>query len=112
MKKIIARLFLTIQFGLFFILEIWIANFRVAYDVITPRFRAKPGVIAIPLDCKTDFEITLLALIISLTPGTLALDVSPDKKYIYLHAMFVTDRKKMISLLKKNFEKPLLRILR
>jgi multicomponent Na+:H+ antiporter subunit E len=38
-------------------------------------------VIALPLDAKTDLEITILASLISLTPGTLSLDVSEDKRF-------------------------------
>ena len=94
-----------------FLLEVLIANVRVAHDVITPSYRARPGVIAIPLDCKNDMEITLLAIVISLTPGTLALDLSPDKKNLYIHAMFIRDKEKLIREIKKNFETPIMRIL-
>ncbi|MDP1573996.1 MAG: Na+/H+ antiporter subunit E [Coxiellaceae bacterium] len=109
--KILFKGILAIQFILIFFYEVIIANFRVAYDVITPGFYAKPGVIAIPLDCKTDFEIMLLAIIISLTPGTLVLDISPDKKKLYIHAMFIDDKATLIHDVKNNFEMPLLKIM-
>lgn len=48
----------------------------------------KPGVIALPLSARTEMEITLVANLISLTPGTLSLDVSDDRKVLYIHAMF------------------------
>lgn len=111
MRTLFIKLVLIIKFIPFFIWEILIANLRVAHEVITPRSRAKPGVIAIPLDCKTDNEITLLAIIISLTPGTLAIDVSSDKKKLYIHAMFITDKDILISNIKNHFEKPIMRIL-
>ena len=111
MKIILFKFVFIIHFFVVFLWEIIIANFRVAHDVITPGFYAKPGVIAIPLDCKTNLEITLLSIIISLTPGTLALDVSRDKKYLYIHDMFIKDKAILIHEIKNKFEKPLLRIL-
>ncbi|WP_131783204.1 Na+/H+ antiporter subunit E [Legionella gresilensis] len=111
MKTLFIKIILIIHFMLVFIWEILVANLRVAYDVITPRYRAKPGVIAIPLDCRTDIEITLLAIVISLTPGTLALDVSTDKKKLYIHAMFIMDKDRLIAEIKNRFEKPIMRIL-
>lgn len=111
MKNLLVKLVLIIKFMLVFIWEIIIANLRVAYDVVTPGSLAKPGVIAIPLDCQTDIEITLLVIVISLTPGTLVLDLSSDKKELYIHAMFLTDKAKLIADIKNTFEKPLMRIL-
>ena len=83
-----------------------------AHDVITPRLFAKPGVIAIPLDCKSNVEITLFANVISLTPGTLSLDISADRKCLYIHAMFIYDVDKLKCELKKKFEAPIMEILR
>lgn len=111
MITLLTKLILITKFMLIFIWEIFIANLRVAQDVITPRSRAKPGVIAIPLDCQTDIEITLLVIVISLTPGTIVLDLSSDKKKLYIHAMFLTNKAKLIAEIKNTFEKPLIRIL-
>jgi multicomponent Na+:H+ antiporter subunit E len=48
-----------------------------------------PGVVAIPLDARTDFEITLLANLITLTPGSVSLDLSEDRRVLYVHAMYI-----------------------
>ncbi len=48
-----------------------------------------PGVIAIPLDARTDVEITMLANLITLTPGSVSLDLSEDKRTLYVHAMYI-----------------------
>lgn len=69
--------------------ELILANARVAVDVLTPRHRARPGVIAVPLDVRSDTEITLLANLITLTPGTVSLDISPDRHTLYIHAMYI-----------------------
>ncbi len=80
--------------------------------MITPKFFMKPGIIRIPLEAKTDLEITLLANLITLTPGTLSLDVSDDKKVLYVHAMYIKSKEEFISNIKEGFEKRLLEILR
>lgn len=101
-----------IAFLFYFLYELIKANMQVAYDVITPSFYMKPGIIKVPLTAKSDLEITLLANLITLTPGTLSLDVSDDKKVLYVHAMYVKDKQKFIEGIKNGFEKRLLEILR
>lgn len=77
-----------IRFFFYFIGELVKSNLKVAYDVLAPNPRMRPAVIAFPLEAKTDGEITILANLISLTPGTLSLDVSRDRKVLYIHAMY------------------------
>jgi multicomponent Na+:H+ antiporter subunit E len=67
------------------------ASLRVAWDVVTPREYMKPAVLAVPLRTRTAAELTTVANLISLTPGTLVLDVSPDLRQLYVHCMFVED---------------------
>jgi len=72
----------------------------------------KPGIVKFPLSAKTDLEITMLANCISLTPGTLILAVSDDRKAIYIHVMYLNDRDEFIESMKEGLEKKLLEILR
>ena len=120
---------LALSFALRYIWDLFLANLRVAYDVLAPgalsasrranalssarqrstgtsgtatvpdaqSLRAPlaeesyvcPGVIAIPLDARTDAEITLLANLITLTPGSVSLDLSADRRSLYVHAMYI-----------------------
>ncbi len=102
----------VVRFILFFLWELILANLRVAHDVLTPQHYMRPGVIAIPLDAKTDEEINLLANLISLTPGTLSLDVSADRKVLYIHAMYIDDIEKLKKEIKDGFEERLLEVIR
>jgi multicomponent Na+:H+ antiporter subunit E len=102
----------VIGFLFFFLYEMLKANLQVAYDVITPRFFMKPGIVKFPLSAKTDLEITLLANCISLTPGTLIIAVSDDRKAIFVHVMYLEDRDKFVEEVKNGLEKRLLEILR
>lgn len=101
-----------IAFFFFFLYELIKANMQVAFDVITPKFYMTPGIVRVPLDAKSNLEITFLANLISLTPGTLSLDVSDDRKVLYVHAMYVGDKEKFITNIKNGFERKLLEILR
>jgi multicomponent Na+:H+ antiporter subunit E len=89
------------------------ANGCLAYDVLTPNFHMQPGVIAIPLDAQTDTEITLLATMINLTPGSLTIDVSADRSVMYLHAMYLgEDADAYRRSVKDGFERRILEVTR
>lgn len=102
----------AIAFAGFFAWELVLSNLRVAWDVLTPRAYRRPGVVAVPLDATTDVEITLLANLVTLTPGTLSLDVSDDRRTLYVHAMFVDDPDELRREIKDGFERRVLELLR
>lgn len=108
----ILKLRQVLGLALFFIYELIKANIRVALDVLTPGFRMHPAFVAIPLEVQTDAEITLLANLISLTPGTISLDVSTDKSTLYIHAMYVDDPEDVRREIKNGFEKRVLQVMR
>lgn len=97
---------------LYFLWELLKANLRVAYDVLTPSPRMRPGIIAIPLDARRDIEITLLSNLITLTPGTLSLDVSSDCRVLYMHALYIDDVERVRRRVKEGLERRLLEVLR
>lgn len=100
-----------IGFIAFFIYDLVKANMRVAYDVVTPTHKMRPGVVAIPLTVDTDAEITILANLISVTPGTLSLDVSSDRKVLYIHAMYIDSEHELEDSI-KDLERRVMDILR
>lgn len=102
----------TVNFVFYFLKELILANLQVAYDIITPTHKSRPGIIAVPLDAKTDTEIASFANFITLTPGTLSLDVSDDRKVLFVHVMFVDDPEKFKKEIKEEFEKRLLDMMR
>lgn len=105
------RLPRLIRFVGFFIKELIVANLQVAFDIVTPVWHMKPGVIAMPLEAKSELEITMVANLISLTPGTLSLDVSDDRRVLYIHAMFLDNEQELRDSL-KDLERRVLGILR
>jgi len=99
-------------FAGYFILELLISSMRVAHDVLTPTFHARPGIVAIPLEASTDIEITTLANALTLTPGTVSLDVSEDRKTLYIHALFADDPEAVRRGIKNGMERRLMELLR
>ncbi len=87
------------------------SNLRVAYDVLTPRFHMRPGVIGVPLNARSDAEITTLSNLITLTPGTLGLDVSTDRRVLYVHVMYLDDEGEALAAI-KELEHRLLEVMR
>lgn len=97
---------------LVFIRELVEANLRLAYDVITPKHHMRPAIIGIPLAARTDFEITLLANLITLTPGTLSLHVSDDRSTLYIHSVYAPDVEQLRSSIKNGLERRILELTR
>jgi multicomponent Na+:H+ antiporter subunit E len=96
----------------FFVWQLLLSNLRVAYEVLTPGHHMRPGVVAVPLDATTDAEITVLANLITLTPGTLSLDVSTDRRVLYVHSLYVGDPDEFRREIKDGFERRVLQVLR
>jgi multicomponent Na+:H+ antiporter subunit E len=100
------------RFVLFYLWELMKANIRVAHDVVTPRHYNRPGIIALPLDARTDAEITILANLLTMTPGDLSIDVSDDRRVLYVHSMFIGDPEVLKREMKEGFERRVLEMLR
>lgn len=100
--------------GLFFhfLYELVHSSTKVAFDALTPKLHARPGVIGVPIGFRTDWEIVLLANLISLTPGTLTLDISEDKKIMYIHVLYINDIEEERIKIKNGMERRLMKILR
>ena len=102
----------VLGFIIFYIWELILSNFRVLHDVLTPRHYMNPGFIAVQLDARTDLEILVLSNLISMTPGTMSIDVSADKKFLYIHVMYLEDSEEFRLMIKKKFEARVLEVLR
>lgn len=95
-----------------YVVDLLMANFRLALDVLTPRHRMKPAIVAVPLRARTGLEITLLSNLISMTPGSLAIALSPDRRTLYVHVVYCDDPGEVRRQIKDHLEKRLLEVLR
>lgn len=85
------RLWRGTALALFFLWDLVLSSLRVSQAVIGPMRKLRPGILALPLDVTGDGRITLLASLITLTPGTLSLDVADDRRTLYVHVMLIAD---------------------
>lgn len=93
-------------FGLLLV-DIIISNLVVAKQVLGAPEQLQPGFVIIPLELKKALPITILASTISLTPGTVSIEVSNDRKTLYVHALHVDSETKLVDRIKCRYEKPL-----
>jgi multicomponent Na+:H+ antiporter subunit E len=102
----------ALSFVAFYLIELVKANLRVAYDVLTPTHHMEPAIVAVPLEARTDAEISLLANLITMTPGTLSIDVSDDHSVLYVHGMFVGEPAAFVASIKNELERRVIELLR
>ena len=92
--------------------QIVVANLKVVAAVLGPQRLLRPALVAVPLDVTTDGQIAALSNLISLTPGTLSLDASPDRRTLYVHVMFLDDPQKFRKRIKAGLERRILEVTR
>ncbi|WP_048602628.1 Na+/H+ antiporter subunit E [Rubeoparvulum massiliense] len=106
------RVWAFIKLTLLFIVELIKANITVAKQVLSPKLNIQPGIFALPTELTTEFEITLLANLITLTPGTLTVNIAPEGNILYIHAMDLPDVEEAIRSIKDTFERQIMEVTR
>lgn len=95
---------------IYFLYELFMSAGRVFIDTMTPGLQSQPMMVAMPLDAKSDLAITLTANLITLTPGTLTVDVAPDRSCLLIHAMYAEDGAEAVNeSMKRGLEKVVMR---
>lgn len=93
--------------------ELVLSAWSVVREAWRPTLAIHPGIVSIPLEVESDLEITVLASLISLTPGTLSLEVTPDRKTLFVHALVVDgDGEDLRKSIYERLEKPVKRAFR
>jgi multicomponent Na+:H+ antiporter subunit E len=104
------RVMKIINLILLFIKELVSSNIEIVKLVYTPKPDIEPGIFALPTELKSNWEITLLANLITLTPGTLSVAVSRDNTKLFVHAMNINDSNESIRSIKNTFEKAIMEV--
>ncbi|MFN3634078.1 Na+/H+ antiporter subunit E, partial [Exiguobacterium profundum] len=89
---------------LIFSRELVMANFEVLRLVLSPKLEIQPGIFRYETTLKSGWKISLLSMLISLTPGTLVVQVSQDSKILYIHALHMPDKEALKQDIYDNFE--------
>ncbi|MDQ0091198.1 multicomponent Na+:H+ antiporter subunit E [Paenibacillus anaericanus] len=88
-----------------FIHELNISAVMVMKHVLRPKIDVKPGIFKVETDLEGDLEITLLSLLICLTPGSVVMEITPDSKVLYVHGLNMPESKESVLKSKSVFEK-------
>lgn len=107
-----ARIWAMIKLILLFLKELVLSNISVMKLVIQPKLSVSPSIFAYPTELKSDWEITLLSILITLTPGTLVLDVSEDQKTLFIHALHADEVDEAVESIRQTFEKAIMEVSR
>lgn len=99
----LARFLIFLKFLLVCLYELYVASFQVLRLVLSFKPNLKPGIIRMDVELPTDFQLVFLASLINLTPGTLTLEVSSDKKTLYIHALNINDAEEIVSGIRRSF---------
>jgi multicomponent Na+:H+ antiporter subunit E len=109
-STLVSRTMHALALAGFFVRELFVANLRVAMDVLRPKTSIQPAVVAIPLDITRDGEILLLSALINITPGSVTIDLSDDRRTLYVHIMHMNSADETRREIKEGFERRVKRL--
>ena len=89
--RFLQRLPYAVVFVGYFLYELVLSNLRVAHDVLTPAYRTRPGIVRVPTSTATELQLVSLANALTMTPGTLTLEVDRVTGDLYVHTMYLDD---------------------
>ncbi|QUG42501.1 Na+/H+ antiporter subunit E [Psychrobacillus sp. INOP01] len=106
------RLWAVIKLASLFLKELVLSNFSVLKLIVQPTMPIRPAIFAMPTVLEQDWEITLLSSLITLTPGTVVIDISDDNKTLYIHSIDFEDIDEAVDSIRNTFEKAILEVSR
>ncbi|WP_391202907.1 Na+/H+ antiporter subunit E [Psychrobacillus sp. L4] len=104
------RIWAVIKLVILFLKELTLSNIAVLLLIIKPKMPIRPAIFAMPTVLEKDWEITLLSSLITLTPGTIVIDISDDNKILYIHSIDFDNVDDAINSIKDTFEKAILEV--
>jgi multicomponent Na+:H+ antiporter subunit E len=114
-RSYLRAVFWGVVFILYLLWEIVLSNINIAWLVIQPRPKLDPGIIGVPLRLTSGLEITMLASAITLTPGTISVDLASDEtgnRILFVHNLQVGDPEAYRESVHSGFERMILRVTR
>lgn len=106
------RIWAVVKLSSLFLKELVMSNFSVLKLIVQPTMPIRPAIFAMPTVLEQDWEITLLSSLITLTPGTVVIDISDDNKTLYIHSIDFEDIDEAIDSIRNTFEKAILEVSR
>ena len=95
--KILKKIYYSLAFILFYLGKLLQANFIIAMDILTPKMKGNPRFMDVPVIVKSDLGLLLFSNLLSMTPGTLSMDISEDKKTIMVHVLYFSTEERLMN---------------
>lgn len=106
------RFYATLKLVVIFVSELLQSSYFVIKYIVTNRYDMKPGIFRYETVLEGEWEVSTLALLLTLTPGSVVMEVTPDEKVFYIHAMdLIASKENLIASLGK-FEKAIMEVTR
>jgi multicomponent Na+:H+ antiporter subunit E len=102
--RLFRRLWAILKFIPFYIWEMIISSLALAYDILRPKKSFHHGIVAVEIDIHSETALLALINLASMTPGSLVVAISSDRKTLYIHTMYLENPKAFKAEFKKNFE--------
>ena len=98
--KQLKKIYFILEFIVFYLVKLTQSNLFIAYDILTPKMHTKPAFMEVPVKVKTNAGLLLFSNLLSMTPGTLSIDISKDRKKLLVHVLYYSTDE----LMQKDFE--------
>jgi multicomponent Na+:H+ antiporter subunit E len=99
--KVFRKAYYIIYLAGYYLVKLVAANLYIAWDILTPRMRINPGMIEVETGTKKDLGLLLLSHLVSMTPGTLSLDIDPSKERLLIHVLYMDKKEETLKEIKK-----------
>lgn len=104
------RFLLALELSIYFVKEVILANFHVARLVFTANRRLTPAFISVPIAVSSDWGLVTLANMITLTPGTLSVDIAADRKNLLVHVIHSENPDQVVRDIQRGFQRRIVAI--
>jgi multicomponent K+:H+ antiporter subunit E len=91
--------------------DIVVANLQVARLILGPEAKLRSQFVWVPLELRNPYAVATLAAMVTLTPGTVSADVTPDGRWLLVHSLDTPDERALVAAIKQRYEAPLAEIL-
>ena len=102
--KVFRKAYYIIYLIGYYLAKLVVANLYIAWDILTPRIRINPGVIEVETGTKKDLGLLLLSNLVSMTPGTLSIDIDPSKERLQIHVLYMDKKEETLKEIEKMRE--------
>lgn len=106
------KVFSIIHLIYLFIMELILSSVLMIKQILRPKLNITPGIFSFETELEGDLEITVLALLLTLTPGSVVLEITKDSNVFYIHAMDIPESRDAVLKAKSTFEKAIMEVTR